>query len=416
MTSKPDSTHFNLDHNIVGHLDNPTETSIQAGKINRFSGWVFFSNNSVIKKVEVYHNEVLLGSCKYGIRRDDVLNDYHVSQSQYSGFIGDIHIPHTTSSRLSIVVHDDHDKRYKAFTINLTQSMLNESILSGELDLAKLEPVLLVDAIYRSMAKNLDGTQSEDKHIPSMPSRNIVAGTNSIWSFGFVGGQSVACLKILCDLKQTDQVLDIGCGCGRSAISLRGKIQSYTGFDVKIGLVDQAKSLVRDPNFKFFCYDLYSHSYNRNKTAVQPELFTFPFEDNSFDLTIAMSVFTHLLPAALKNYVKQVARVLRPNGRCFFTFFLKQNNPHDLGDNNTIWNVKFDSSKSHVIKTEPDSKFFSIAYPKDPDAMVIYDLDYVNEIFKNNGLTLMRKPLYGKWNGYPEGLLFQDVLMYTKSK
>src|SRR5262249_61657027 len=50
--------------------------------------------------------------------------------------------------------------------------------------------------------------------------------------------------------------------------------------------------------------------------------YRFPFEDQSFDFVVLTSVFTHLLPPDRDNYVSEVARVLRPTGRCFAAFFL----------------------------------------------------------------------------------------------
>ncbi len=40
------------------------------------------------------------------------------------------------------------------------------------------------------------------------------------------------------------------------------------------------------------------------------------------------SVFTHMLPQDMDNYLSEVARVLKPDGRCLITYFLL--NPESL--------------------------------------------------------------------------------------
>jgi cyclopropane fatty-acyl-phospholipid synthase-like methyltransferase len=39
------------------------------------------------------------------------------------------------------------------------------------------------------------------------------------------------------------------------------------------------------------------------------------------DLVFAASVFTHVLPANVAHYFREAARILRPDGRCIFSFF-----------------------------------------------------------------------------------------------
>ena len=43
--------------------------------------------------------------------------------------------------------------------------------------------------------------------------------------------------------------------------------------------------------------------------------------DASFDVIYAASLFTHLLPDETRNYFCETRRVLKPTGRCLFSFF-----------------------------------------------------------------------------------------------
>lgn len=40
------------------------------------------------------------------------------------------------------------------------------------------------------------------------------------------------------------------------------------------------------------------------------ENFSFPFEDCTFDIIFVKSVFTHILPKEVDNYLKQITRLL----------------------------------------------------------------------------------------------------------
>ena len=77
----------------------------------------------------------------------------------------------------------------------------------------------------------------------------------------------------------------------------------------------------RYPNFHFHAADLYNRHYNPTGRVSASE-YRFPFGDRSFDFVVLTSVFTHLLPPARDNYFSEIARVLRPAGRCLATFFL----------------------------------------------------------------------------------------------
>jgi len=68
--------------------------------------------------------------------------------------------------------------------------------------------------------------------------------------------------------------------------------------------------------------------------------FTFPYEDDSFDLVFGLSLFTHLLPADLERYLHETRRVLRPGGRSLYTFFLLRPKgllERDKGDFSTLY-------------------------------------------------------------------------------
>lgn len=128
------------------------------------------------------------------------------------------------------------------------------------------------------------------------------------------------------DLAPGERVLDVGSGAGRVALALLDRVGdsvTYEGFDPVAAEVRWCSREItpRHPGFGFTHVDLANAEYNpRGKQTALG--FRFPFEDDAFDLVIAASVFTHLLPGEIAHYLRESARVLRPGGRVLASFFL----------------------------------------------------------------------------------------------
>ena len=120
-------------------------------------------------------------------------------------------------------------------------------------------------------------------------------------------------------------MLDIGCGIGRMAVPLTRYLNeqgSYEGFDIVAEGIDWCTKKItpKYPRFSFHLADVYSQKYNPEGTFSASE-YPFPFKDESFDLVFLTSVFTHMLPPDVENYMKEISRVLKRNGSCLITFF-----------------------------------------------------------------------------------------------
>lgn len=135
-------------------------------------------------------------------------------------------------------------------------------------------------------------------------------------------------------IARESSVLDVGCGVGRMAYPLTAFLSAkgrYEGFDIMPEGIDFLKKTYEPKfsNFHFQLADVKSDFYNE-KGRYLPEHFVFPFEDESFDFVFSTSVFTHLPPIAVNQYLNETSRVLKPGGRSFHTCFILNDESRSL--------------------------------------------------------------------------------------
>jgi SAM-dependent methyltransferase len=140
------------------------------------------------------------------------------------------------------------------------------------------------------------------------------------------GEQTLDAIAALCGLRPDHHVLEVGCGCGRLALPLMARLSTagrYEGFDVVPKAVAWCRGNItaHASNFRFQWADVMAGGHNPTGAFAAAD-FVFPYADNAFDLVIVSSVFTHMRPDGIENYVRETARVLKPGGRCFITALL----------------------------------------------------------------------------------------------
>lgn len=233
------------------------------------------------------------------------------------------------------------------------------------------------------------------------------------WMQWYVGGkfkrtgdEHLHHLIDLCGLKPDSAVLDVGCGSGRTALPLTSYLSErgrYSGFDPSEKSVRWCQdSITRTyPNFDFTYADLYNGFYNR-KGTVHPSEFTFPYADSSFDVAILTSVFTHMLPGDVEHYLREVARVLKPGGRCLGTFFLLNDESEALIAAKRT-KFRFKHQRDGYRTTNPFRHEAAVAYPE----------SFIRGLHNECGLG-MRDLYPGSWCGRREALSFQDVVIAAK--
>jgi SAM-dependent methyltransferase len=118
-------------------------------------------------------------------------------------------------------------------------------------------------------------------------------------------------------------ILDIGCGCGRTARILFNNpwIARYIGFDVMRENTEWCNRFIAphwDAKAEFHWIDAHSAQYNPTGTLAAKDL-RFPCEDGTADVILAASLFTHLLEADAIHYLRETARTLSARGTALFS-------------------------------------------------------------------------------------------------
>ena len=203
-------------------------------------------------------------------------------------------------------------------------------------------------------------------------------------------------------------VLDVGCGIGRMAIPLTAYLNSegsYRGLDIRPGPIDWCRRHItpNHPNFRFDCAELRNTLYARHG-AGDPAAFRFPYPDQSFDFVVACSLFTHMLPPGSRNYLREIARVLRPAGTSFTTWFVL-NEATVRGASRNVGSMRFDADRGdHAVDSA-----------RVPEAAVAYKEAALREMFGRSNQSIREPIHYGSWSGQANATTVQDVVIATST-
>jgi cyclopropane fatty-acyl-phospholipid synthase-like methyltransferase len=134
-------------------------------------------------------------------------------------------------------------------------------------------------------------------------------------------------IKQVCQLKPSHKVLDLGSGCGRVALPLILYLDHelgghYEGLEVAKDMVEWCQqSSLSSTNANFTWADLHSQQYFP-EGKHKPEDYIFPYNLNSMDTIFACSLFTHMFPEGVLNYLNEIAGVMKPSGKFYTTIFM----------------------------------------------------------------------------------------------
>jgi SAM-dependent methyltransferase len=201
-------------------------------------------------------------------------------------------------------------------------------------------------------------------------------------------------------LQPEHRVLDIGSGIGNLSLGLIGYLRGgYDGIEIHPEAVAWCQQAItrRHPTFRFHRADLASRAYNPHG-RVSPSAYTFPFPNHTFDFIVLASVFTHMLPDAVEQYLGEISRLLAPGGVCVASYFL-------LNDETR---AGVDAGRSFMsFGVEHPSGLCRLNDATMPEAAVALEEAFVRRVHEQAGLRIADVRRGRWWSGEAHD---QDVL------
>jgi cyclopropane fatty-acyl-phospholipid synthase-like methyltransferase len=221
------------------------------------------------------------------------------------------------------------------------------------------------------------------------------------------GKRSVDHLVKYADLRPAHSVLDIGCGFGRVAIQLLRVLSSdaaYFGVDVVKEEIAWCQENITPRNAKFiFAHvDARNAAYNPSGKLSADEVALPVPSGQKFDLAYLFSVFTHMLPQQVENYIKDIHRHLKPGGTLFATFFvINDESKHLMGSH--------ERAQFQFVKQRGG---YYTANTEVHEGAVAYDEQDVWRMMMQAGF-IRGKAVFGHWPGARTSDHGQDFIVCT---
>ena len=361
----------NMAHGLHGSLDQPADGA-QVTEAIKLEGWAFAENGDQLQ-AEVYCNDTLVFQTDCQMPRYDVEQRFPVFEGAYqSGFLG------------NITLQDFDDGDYVLRTLAKTPT--GEQMIIGTTTIHLEKKVKTTKETHLAERRNALKTMTQ--------------GYGS-------GSEFIQRMIELCDIRPTHKILEVGSHYGRLVVPFTHYLDaagSFNGLEIDLSAVDYCRRNIaaKNSHFRFTHADVYNKYYNLSG-ETPASVYRFPFPSESFDFVFLASVFTHMLPSDVENYLGEITRVLRSGGRCLITFFLL---------NEDSLRVVESGEALHNFQYSMDG--FRTTSQNNPEAAIAFDEQYVTHLYQTNGLSIEKPIRYGRWAGKHNRLTNQDVVIAVK--
>ncbi len=205
-------------------------------------------------------------------------------------------------------------------------------------------------------------------------------------------------------LHQNSRLLDFGCGTGRLAHPLQDFLAGdYHGFDVHPHFIDYCQQTYTKPNFHFKHADIRHSEYNP-QGVVDPTVFEFPSEARSLDIVTGIAVFNHFQTNWIFQYVRQIARVLKPKGIFLGTILLLNQQSIEFINRRTKPPYQFSHRTPESWHDFENRPLFNVAHPEEA----------IRRVFIKSNLMIKEPIRYGDWCESKIAIAGPDVLVARK--
>ncbi|UNM97392.1 class I SAM-dependent methyltransferase [Ignatzschineria rhizosphaerae] len=125
-------------------------------------------------------------------------------------------------------------------------------------------------------------------------------------------GEDLEALQKYLSHSKAANVLDLGCGAGHVSFNVAPKVQSVTAFDLSDSMLEVVKNSAKERGLN-------------NISTVKGNVESLPFDSQTFDLIISRYSAHHWHD--VEQALREVRRVLKPNGRVIFIDVVSPGHP-----------------------------------------------------------------------------------------
>jgi len=223
-------------------------------------------------------------------------------------------------------------------------------------------------------------------------------------SFNTIGLQYKNLLIEHARLTPKSTILDIGCGTGRLAHSLKDFIEpkKYVGLDNNARYLTMARQL--NPLYQFDHIDVQHDEYNPGG-ILDPNMVELPYSNKSFDVVCVLGLFNHFRAKWVANYIRQAARVLKPKGIFFGTFILlNRSSMEHIESGNSKKPFAFNNREGDGWYESHSRPLLNVALPELP----------IRRVFIKSNLMIKEPIRYGQWCKSPIAITGHDIVLARK--
>jgi SAM-dependent methyltransferase len=272
----------------------------------------------------------------------------------------------------------------------------------------------ILDRIYLTLDRKEIRRTRNIRLIPREAFRR--GGKRSYAEWGHVIGIFQTLMWLELDQRTDLVMLDVGCGTGLLGIAAEPFLfpkGRYVGLDVSREDIDFCRRHYSAPTYEFVHLDVNNPAY---AAGQKDQARRWPLSDNRFDLVSALSVWTHLNEADASFYFAEVARVLKPGGKAFLTFFLLDDEYEaSLPSRSRSPGRYHRTLQSNWVFDRPAYGSDAWRYPSGaniPEEAIGVTAAGLERLLAQSTLKLI-KHHPGNWKELP-GLYFQDILIFQK--